>query len=345
MFAALSFPTARQWRSYADGLELHQQLPSLFGLGFAAYVDQSELIRLQLQIRDTGGGMLHVRPRGLRERYGPIVYLEPRTSSNQTAIGYDMYAEPTRHTAMMAAMVSGDVKLSGPVKLVQDSGNSPLGMLLFTPVYRGGLTPTTPGQRRETMVGWVYSPFHIAQMLETAIAPAKESERMRVVDATDPQQIVLYADAGIGPQNAFTQSLTLNMYGRRWRFDFFSGPQNVAAPQLAALNKMLVGGGLVSLLLFGLIWILASTQNRAENLARQMTESFRRSEQRFRRAMQHSAIGQALVDTAGNIVEANPALEQILGRSQASLLGRPFATLMDANEDPRKTAQMDAVLD
>ena len=345
LFAALEFPTSQQWQSYTDGLDLADQLPSLIGLGFAAYTDQSQLMRLQLQIRENGGGLLDVRPRGVRDRYGPILYLEPRTPGNLSSIGYDMYSNPARRHAMQAAMVSGEVQLSAPVTLVQDKGSQEKGMLLFTPVYRGVVTPKTPAQRRESMVGWVYSPFHIAQMLRTAIAPAQETERMRVVDSTDPEQVVLYADADIGPRNTFTQSLTLNMYGRRWRFDFFSGPQNVAAPELAALNKMLAAGGVVSLLLFGLIWTLASIQSRAQRMALEMTDSFRRSEQRFRSAMQYSAIGKVLLDSAGNIVEANPALELILGRSQAAMVGRPFASLMDANNDPKLTAQMNALLD
>lgn len=345
LFGALDFPTAQQWHSYTEGLSLGTQFPSLIGLGFAAYTDQSKLMRLQVHLRETGGGLLSVRPYGVRERYGPIIYLEPRTQENQVAIGFDMFSDKDRGRAMQAAMNTGEVQLTGVVRLVQDNGRKIHGLLLFTPVYRGEVTPKTPLQRREAMAGWVFSPFHIAQMLETSIAPAKNNERMRVVDVTDPEQVVLYAAADIGDVNTFTHSLTLNMYGRRWRFDFFSGPQNVAAPQLASLNKMLVAGGVASLLLFGLLWTLASTQSRAERIAREMTESFRRSELRFRSAMQYSAIGKALLDTAGNIVDANPALEQILGRSQTEMLGKPLASMMDADEDPRNTAQMDAILD
>lgn len=345
LFAAVESPTSQQWHSYTEGLDLNGQFPALVGLGFAAYVDQSSLMRLQLSIREAGGGMLDVHPRGVRNRYSPIIFLEPRTEENRSVIGYDMYSSPARQRAMQAAMVTGDVQLSEAVILAQDNTKQVQGLLLYTPVYKGETTPKTPAERRDAMVGWVYSPFRVASMLEGAIAPAKTSERMRVVDSTDAAQVVLYADPNIGRRNTFTHSLTLNMYGRRWRFDFFSGPQNVAAPQLASLNKMLAGGGLVALLVFGLIWTLASVQGRAERIAREMTDSFRRSEQRFRSAMQYSAIGKALLDTAGNIVDANPALQEILGRSQAAMQHQPLASLINPDDDPRRTAQMDAVLD
>ncbi|MDI1253333.1 CHASE domain-containing protein [Thermomonas sp.] len=345
LFAALKWPSAEQWRSYADGLALDEHFPSLIGLGFAAYADQSQLMRMQLQIREAGGGLLDVRPHGVRPHYGPIIYLEPHTPENQIAVGFDMYSDPIRQRAMQAAMESGEVQLTGAVQLVQDNGKPTMGLLLYTPVYAGEFVPSTPAQRRTSIVGWVYSPFHIAQMLERAIAPARTSEHMRVVDVTDPAQVVLYADPGIGKVNAFTHNLSLSMYGRRWRLDFFSGPQNIAAPQLASLNNMLVAGGLVSFLLFGLIWTLVSTQARAQRLAADMTASYRRSEQRFRSAMQYSAIGKTLLDKAGNIVDTNPAFNAILGRSQPDLLGRSLVSLLDGGDEQLRTTQMNALLD
>ncbi len=346
LFAALKWPSSGQWRSYIDGLALQEHFPAMLGLGFAAHVDQSKLVQLQLQLRESGDGMLDVRPHGRRERYGPIIYLEPRTPQNQMAIGYDMFSEPIRQAAMRGATDTGKPQLSGLVQLVQDGGEAIPGMLLYTPVYREAAgVPTNLAQRRDSIIGWVYSPFHVRRMLEYAVAPAKTSERMRVVDVTDPEQVVLYADPDIGEINAFTHSLTLSFHGRRWRFDFFSGPQQIAAPQLAALNNMLIAGGLVSLLLFGLMWTLASIQGRAEQLARDMTASFRRSEQRFRSAMQYSAIGKALLDTAGQIMDTNPSFNEILGRKQSELLGQSFASLLDGGEGPLRTSQMHAAID
>jgi PAS domain S-box-containing protein len=345
LFAAVTWPSAQQWRSYTDGLALQEQFPALMGLGFAAYADQSRLIRMQLQIREAGGGLLDVRPHGIRAHYAPIIYLEPRTPANITTLGFDMYSDPVRQRAMQSAMDSGQGQLSGAVRLGRDTGTQTIGMLLYTPVYAGEAAPATLAQRRTSLVGWVFSPFHVAPMLETAIAPAKTVEHMRVVDVSDAKQIVLYADPAIGKVNTFTHSLSLTLHGRRWRFDFFSGPLDVAAPQLASLNSMLIAGLLVSLLLFGLMWTLASIQSRAERIATDMTGSFRRSEQRFRSAMRYSAIGKALLDTAGNLVETNPAFESILGRSQADMLGSSLGSLMGEEGDPKRTAQMDAVLD
>lgn len=346
LFAALKWPSPAHWRNYTDGLDLRDRFPSLTGLGFAAYADPGRLARLQLLIRDSGNGRFSVYPQGRRPQYGPIVYLEPHTPENLLAIGYDMYGEPVRRAAMRAAMESGETRMSGMVHLVQDAGKPVPGLLLYSPVYETTVPPATLGQRREAMKGWVYTPFRVGPMVETAIAPAKGSERIRVVDITDPAQVVLYADPAIGEVNTFTHSLNMALYGRNWRFDFFSGPESAAAPQLVALNKLLVAGVGGSLLLFALVWMLATTEARAQRIASDMTASYRRSEQRFRNAMQYSAIGKALLDSRGRIVESNPAFAAIVGRAASELVDVPLSRLLDqGGDDPMRTSQMATGLD
>ncbi|HWS77992.1 MAG TPA: CHASE domain-containing protein, partial [Thermomonas sp.] len=346
LFAAVQWPSPQHWRSYVDSLSLQHRFPSVSGLGFAAYVDPAGLANLQLLMRDAGTGLLQVHPRGRRPHYGPIVFLEPRSAENLLAIGYDMYAEPVRHAAMQAAMESGESRLSGMVHLVQDNGEPVRGMLMYSPVYAGTATPATVDERRRAMKGWVYVPFRIRTVVENATAPARGAERMRIVDVSEPVQVVLYEDAGIADGNAFTCSLTVPIQGRHWRFDFFSGPAQAAAPDLVNLNWLLGAGLVVSLLLFGLVWLLASTESRAQRLAMAMTDSYRRSEQRFRSAMQYSAIGKALLDTHGRIVESNPSFARIVGRSSEELVGTPLAGLIDdAGGTPLRTSQMEIQLD
>ena len=346
LFAALKWPSPEHWRSYTDGLALQNRFPSLVGLGFAAYADPGKLARLQILIHDSGNGRFSVRPHGRRPQYGPIVYLEPRTRENLLAVGYDMYSDPVRQAAMRAAMDSGQTRMSGMVRLVQDGGEHAPGLLLYSPVYDSTTPPEDAGQRRLAMKGWVYAPFRVAPMLQTAVAPAKGNERMRVVDVTDQAQVVLYADPGIGAANTFTHSLQLAFYGRRWRFDFFSGPEHVAAPQLVAINRLLLAGIAGSLLLFALAWMLASTEARAQRIAENMTASYRRSEQRFRNSMRYSAIGKALLDARGNIVEINPSFATIVGRSAGELAGQSLSGLLDnIGSEPLRTAQMNPVLD
>ncbi|MEO6264478.1 MAG: CHASE domain-containing protein [Luteimonas sp.] len=336
LFASVARPSRRQFQDYVDGLTLSERFPAVVGLGFAIYVSPGQLSDLQVLLRDSGEGLFAVRPHGLREHYGAIFYLEPKIPENLAAIGYDMYAEPVRHAAMAAALDSGQARLSGLVHLVQDYGAPIPALVMFQPVYRAGDHPARVAARRESMQGWIYIPFRMQRFVDIALGSTPQRARFRIVDVTDPVERVLYADppGADRRQPAFVHSTVLEPFGRRWRLDFESEPREVVEARIAGLRTTLVVGLFASLLLFGIALTLVRTQARAEQLAARMSESYRRSELRFRNAMQYSAIGDALLDREGRIVEVNPTLAVILGSAPEALVGAPFEECFVEGKEP-----------
>ncbi|MCY7355003.1 MAG: CHASE domain-containing protein [Lysobacter sp.] len=348
LFATVTQPTPQQWRAYAEGMDTAKRFPSMAGLGFAAYVTQGGLQRLQVSSRDAGYGLLQVHPAGVREHYGPIIYLEPRTVENLSAMGYDMLSDPTRGAAMTGSRDSGEARMTAPLRLIQDGAGSRegAGLLMYLPIYRGGSSPASVSARRDAMQGWVYVPFRPYRIREIALTRAKRSVKFNIYDVTDGTPAQLFwehrDDQQISP--AFTHRVLQQVYGRQWRLDFSSGPVESAVPALAGLQLTLAIGLVASLLLFGLAMTLVRTEARARTIARQMTGAYRLSERRFRSAMEHAASGMALLDREGNIVEANPALSQIVGVDASVLAGRTLASLFETKEpDSIDTQQLQAI--
>jgi CHASE1-domain containing sensor protein len=141
LFASVGHLGPIQWESYVDGLELPTRFPAMAGLGYAAYTNRHGLERLQVDTRAAGRGLLTVFPRGVREFYGPILYIEPKTAENLSVVGFDMYSDPVRRAAMDAAWRDAAPRLSGRVKLLQDAEPTAAGLLMFAPVFRGGARP------------------------------------------------------------------------------------------------------------------------------------------------------------------------------------------------------------
>ena len=334
LFATVARPTPQQWHAYAVGLDSQERFPALVGLGFAPYVSHSDLPALQTQWRESGYGLLEVEPRGHRPHYAPILLLEPKSPENLAAMGFDMYSEPTRNAAMQAAMESGESRLTGPVHLVQDGMDRATGLLLYEPIYRAGDRPATRAARLESMQGWVYMPFRMQGFVDMALGGLYENERFRVYDVTDGRDQLLYTTqlSEVEASPAFRHTTQIEHFGRRWRVEFDSPPLAQAVPRLSGpsgLQSLLALGLFTSLLMYSIAWVLARTQARAQTLATRMTEDYRRSEQRFRSALQYSAIGKALLDSEGRIVEANPALGRIIGRDSPSLIGMKLEALFE----------------
>lgn len=328
LFASVDRPTPTQWYGFADGMGIGSRFPGMVGLGFAGYVSGNRLQDLQNEWRETGWGVLRVRPEGERDHYGPILYLEPRSAENVQAIGFDMYSEPARKAAMEAALESGEASLSGPVHLIQDGATSRTGLLLYLPVYRDGARPDSVAERQSAMLGWVYVPLRVDEFVREALG--ENPMRFRITDVTHGRSL-LYVSVSDEVQQppAFHHSEEVSHYGRRWLLEFESPPLEQAVPRLQNLQATLALGLFASLLMYAIAWMLAQTESRAHRIALGLTENYRRSEERFRTAMEYSAIGKVLLDSHGCIVQANPAFARIVGRPPETLVGERFHGLFE----------------
>lgn len=350
LFASLQQPTRAQWRDYVHNLNLRERAPSFRGLGFAIDLQAEQLDALRYAV--ASDLPLQVRPAGVRERYGVAIYLDPVTQQNERLIGYDMYADPARREAMKDARDRGVTRLTAPLPLY-GSGGTVQGMVLYSPVFTGGTVPSLGWARQESMRGWVFAPIRIDVFVERTLQAFPHKPRFRIVDVSDAGERMVHVYGGYGASArqgrdapAFAASIPLDALGRRWRVDFESESRAAIQDRIPGLRTTLLAGILASLLLFFIALALARTQASARALADRMTDSYRRSEGRFRSAMQYSAIGKALLDREGTIIEANPALAQILGKSQEALAGTALgAHFVDGEEESLRTREGEAIAD
>ncbi|GAB3093469.1 CHASE domain-containing protein [Lysobacter terrae] len=325
LFASMKRPTPQQWADYADSMNLRARFPEVQGLGYVGYVSSNALDDLQLEWRAAGYGQLNIEPHGMRPRYAPVLYLEPRSAENIAAIGRDLLADPAGQEALQSALQSGTPQLSRPVQAREGA------LMLFVPVYLNGERPQTPAAREQQLQGWVALPFAIDAYVRSALGNEYDGTGLRIFEVGAGHR-PLFARAGAQAESLFHHGHMLSAYGRTWRVEFDSPPAMVVAPRLKGLQGLLALGVFASFLLYGIAWTLARTEDRATVIAKRMTEDFWRSEQRFRSSMEHSAIGKAMLDSEGRIVEANPALGRIVGRDLQSLVGLRFDSLFDGDE-------------
>ncbi|HEY4555602.1 MAG TPA: ATP-binding protein, partial [Lysobacter sp.] len=164
-----------------------------------------------------------------------------------------------------------------------------------------------------------------------ALAAVRPGVQFRIYDVTGGDEVLLFTNAfrAQDEPSAFRYSRRIPQYGREWRIDFDSAPIERAAPRVAALNGVLALGVLAAFLMYGIAWMLARTEARASAIALRLTEDYRRSEQRFRAAIEHSAIGVALLDSRGRVIECNEAFGATVGRPPAELAGVAFDALLE----------------
>jgi signal transduction histidine kinase len=219
------------------------------------------------------------RPDGPRDAYTSITYLEPFDRRNQQAFGYDMWSETVRRTAMQAARDMATTRISGKVTLVQEiDADVQAGFLMYLPYYGRGGVPVSIEERRAGLVGFIYRPFRMRDLMEGILGRALPDIRLEIFDGIDMSADTLMYDSesamSVKVQEkhvVLTDTATLDIYGHTWTARLTTLPIFSAAIGQDRPLLILLSGSLISLLFFGVLWSFANTRARAEALARQMT--------------------------------------------------------------------------
>jgi hypothetical protein len=94
------------------------------------------------------------------------------------------------------AIDTGDATITRAITLVQQPyGNTP-GVLLFVPVYANGAHPSTADERRASLVGLLYAPIVIAELLDGMDDIATGNVDFHLFDAASGGTLLYETDVG-----------------------------------------------------------------------------------------------------------------------------------------------------
>jgi PAS domain S-box-containing protein len=340
----LGMPTRAQWHQYVSTLHLEENLPGIQGVGFSLVVPAETLAEHERSVRAEGFPAYTIRPPGPRPLYSSIIYLEPFDWRNQRAFGYDMYSEPVRREAMQRAADTASVALSDRVILVQETEEDrQYGTLMYLPVYRGGVAPGSAEARRDALIGWVYSPIRMNDLLQGALGewPTDVSIELFAAPTADPaalafqgpMQTAARIDAA-GP----TFLRPVSLFGVHWllRTRPLVDPRPLGGGLASAIT--LAAGALLSLALF--LVTAALVRRREQALA--LAEARQANEARFRGYFDLPVVGAALLDRERAWLAVNGRLCRLLCEVPGTLPARPLLDLVHPDDRAEVDRRLDA---
>ncbi len=286
LFAASRAVSRSEFATYVHGLRLGYKYPGIQGVGFSAWVPAGDKARHEASIRAEGFPGYAIHPSGERAAYSSIVYLEPFDWRNRRAFGYDMYSEPVRQVAMARARDQNMASISGKVQLVQETDQDvQAGFLMYLPVYRERIAPHTQEARRASLVGWVYAPFRMRDLMSGVLGQhfgeVENALDLEIYDGEGMAANRLLFDSNdtVHPSSdAYSASHTITHFGHAWTISIHALPAFDAHLSTREADVIAVTGAIVSLLLAVVARLLATTQLRAVGIAEHMTVELRQRE-------------------------------------------------------------------
>ncbi len=314
-----------EWRAYVENLDLSNSVPGLHALGFIQRVPSGTLSDFLHQARQDvssnhGLADFQIHPQTSSDEHFVVRFVEPR-DSNRSALGYDIGSESNRRQAAETARDSGRATLTHAITLVQ-APKAP-GLLLLLPVYSNGVQATNAALQRGGLLGWVYAAFVVEDLLARVHGLGHAELDVEVFDGTSLLAATPLAKGqlpyggGVPSSRAVPERVTtFECANRVWTIRFRPSPSFhrtswFSAPGLVPAAAV---GLSISMLVFGIARSVASTRQRAQALADDMTAHLRLQDHAMACAKNGIFILDARLDNCP-MIYANPAFQRMTGYS------------------------------
>lgn len=278
IFAASAQVERAEWQSFARMLRVGEQYPGLQGLMYFAWVPASQLPGFLQVTRNDGAPDFTIYPPGSRDYYCPLTFYTRAAGSvvDPSDLGMDICTSSRPYTVLSAIRDSGELMLSMPVNFTENQGPTQPGFLLLAPIYAAGMSLDTPGARHTALQGWVGTML-LTEPLLADVLPPDQDVIWQVFDTTNATEETLVFSNGtptLTTGNVVRETAQLTSNQRTWTLRFERHFNLSSLPLVIGIS-----GCIISLLLFLLLVAWARTRREALNLAEDMTQALRESEQ------------------------------------------------------------------
>jgi PAS domain S-box-containing protein len=275
----------KQFQEYVAALNLSADFPGVRGFGLIQRIEPKDLDQMvQAERADDAPGFA-IRQLDNKDLGDLLVirFIEP-ARWNQGAQGLDIGSERVRRTAAERAITTGEPTMTENIVLVQDNQRT-AGTLLFVPLYRPGMPVTNALERRTALIGLLYSPIVVSELMQGIAAAEAGTIEFQLYDPrapTLPNDEPFYASerttisAATDSMARFERTQTLSLAQRDIGLRIVGTPRFEAEVNHYPSWAMLIAGSIISILLALLLRQQATGRRRAEELAQDMTRDLDR---------------------------------------------------------------------
>jgi PAS domain S-box-containing protein len=344
LYAASDRVTRAEFRAYVESRDLATEFPGVRGFGFIQRVMRPNLNAFIAAERADGAPQFTLRQLEDKDRADLFIvkFIEPAADNTGTQ-GLDIGSEKTRRTAAEHAIDSGEPTITGAITLVQDERKTP-GVLLYVPVYARGTHPASVDERRASLVGLLYAPIVIAELLDgmadvgvgrvdfelfdTAAGTSDTAGGALLYDADHhTENPSLARDAGKERRFSISTPLWLPVRDLTLRVSSTTGFD--AAIDRTTPWLIFAGLTLISALLALLLRQQSGGRRRAELLAQRMTEKLQLDEARARDFSTSASDWFWETDAEHCFCYFSENFESVYGLSPGRLLGKSRRELLE----------------
>ncbi|RUM97667.1 histidine kinase [Pseudaminobacter arsenicus] len=268
-----------EFKSFFDALDIENNFKGLRGVGFLGLAKRGEEGAVERKIEAIHGVARPIHPESSEPWRTPVMLYEPLDPADPSGIGFDMFTEPARRSAIEMALENNAPRATSRIILGGEGASNQQvpGFLVFARVGKKVGAPVQQSDPYSNVVGLVYVAFRTGDLFQAALGSAPRLPvNAEVFDGTVSDDNLFYRtpaapDPSYGEDFRITRNIVLA--GRPWTIRFrpteaFSEPSSPTIPVML---------GLFGLLLAGAIALVARYQERAYTAVSRLHETTEKS--------------------------------------------------------------------
>ncbi|MGH7245864.1 MAG: ATP-binding protein, partial [Candidatus Levyibacteriota bacterium] len=212
--------------------------------------------------------------------------------------------------------------------------------------YKLGMPLDTASEREKAAVGFVNTTFRMRILVGAVLSQVKNDIEYAIYDGGDSNNLtpdrLFFSNlpANWKTSGRFVEKHTFSIGDHAWTILFYDNStltlRDRYAPWVLPAGLMFI-----SCLMACLLYFLITSRKRAIKLAEQMTEEFRKSEQKYRTIFETLQDVYYETDIQGNIITISPSIESYTGIAQQDILGKKAT---DFYINPKEREQLLSIL-
>lgn len=292
LFAAEPNITKEEFTNYVNTLNIQKNYAGAMGLGYVQKVENNELGSFIQLTQQQDNENFMVRSEANRSEYDIVRFLTRKDNKIAASIGFDMNSNSIYKNAMDLARDSGSPYASGKLVLIDKPTHKKIALfVIFTPVYQGGVVPTTIQDRRNKIMGYVFIPFNVDTLLKQIFGNRSIPELLnfQIYDSNKTENNNLLYDnisnykVSYEGFPRFKDTRSFISGGNTWLINYTNSIQFDLESEKNLPTIIFIGGLLVSLMFF----MLSRSQYIARTNAEIAANKLKSSQRELQKAINH----------------------------------------------------------
>jgi signal transduction histidine kinase len=270
LFLSSDNVTRDEWLSFVNSLNLSARYPGIRGLGVIKIISADQKTVFEDNVRNDSIPDYNIYPSSNHPNLAPVLYVVPTAGQNITdrtapTLGFDMYSDTVRETALKSAAQNDTPTLTPLLNLVTNNQSLLRGFYFVLPLYKKNMPLSSIAEKDAALDGFIYAPFATDSVFNSLFSNNEQNFGFTIYSGTPSNSSQIFvSNKKIKNADFYTvKQHTINLFGQTWTVVYRVNQEIIPYSARTRPFNVLLGGTIFAWALSLVIYLLIQRRTRS----------------------------------------------------------------------------------